>query len=125
MATKKQPEGQQQDKQALLKMALLAWSHTIFTKADQVCSEKNAYAFAGRGFYMSVLGLLESTLAELDKLEPRINHASGGCTTDDECPEGYICDGGECVSPAPPGVQLTTQRVHEISRLLIPGTWQL
>jgi hypothetical protein len=100
---KKEKQQEQEDKQALLKMALLAWSHAIFTKADQVCGKNGAYAHQGRGCYMEVLTVLEKTLEELDTLKPNaMSSSKAGCQTDDECADDYICVGGDCLAPAPP-----------------------
>jgi len=100
--TEKEPKRKQQDKQALLNMALLAWSHAIFTKADQVCAKNGAYEHQGRWSYMEVLTLLEKTLAELDTLKPKAMSSKAGCKTDDECADDYMCVGGDCLAPAPP-----------------------
>jgi hypothetical protein len=104
--------------QMKLKQVALVWrAQTIYESAHTVCMEKQAYEdeVENRQFYWDVLNVLDETKARLqailDSQQPtgiRPNRtaldevpgsagSTANCSSDDECPEDYICAGSVCV----------------------------
>ena len=91
-------------KERLRKAALCAWVQEIMQAAKDATSSRD------RGKYSAVLGRLQSTVTDLRKLSqqkvamPVAMSVGQPCETDDQCPEGQICDigTGNCTDPLPP-----------------------
>jgi hypothetical protein len=121
---------QEEDKVRLKQLALLWWAQKIYEGAHKQCVQTDAYRYHhGQTAnsvdynlaYMDVLRKLRTLAIELNgdpageklwadvKRSPQLPQAfstSGGCTSDADCADYYVCIGGEC-EPIVPDADFT------------------
>jgi len=112
--SKKQPDPSTKPahKKALKKAALSQWIYKLHQSADKACGATGGYECLTREFpqanttYWTIIGKLRDLAEELDKIAEnpllmKVN-VNSGCEDDSQCPDDYICVGGNCESPFPP-----------------------
>jgi len=113
---KKEPKERQRDKAKAKQAGLLWWSQAIFQLAHEACQEQKAYGNDGAGniaYWRTVVPILETAATALNKLgknKPltpslhlldQASWSASNCSSDDECPDDYICVEGTCESLFP------------------------
>ena len=93
------------DKTLLKKAALAAWIQKLHAAADAACERVGAYGTnpGAGGQFIRVTQRLNEYIQALNVLPPTapVAQAVNNCDADDDCPDGQICNDGDCETPFP------------------------
>jgi hypothetical protein len=122
----KNPQEHEEDKVRLKQLAILWWAQKIYEGAHKQCLDDKAYRYHhGRTAdsvesnrkYMVVLKKMRTLAKQLNgkidekDLWPEVERSpsqaqtlsnNAGCTSDADCAEYFVCEGGECEPILPP-----------------------
>jgi hypothetical protein len=121
MAQQKSTAERVRDNSKLRRVALLWWAQTIYELADKACRTTGAYEYCESGHsgnaneaYREVIAHLKTaaialnggtatglTLSQALTHQSQSHKTSSGCSSDDDCPDDYICVEGHCESLFP------------------------